>query len=135
MRCTTIPAGLLLTLSLTGCGSAVKLTDSTDPMCPRFDQVTLQYGDAQLALDRECIEVDGGTTVTLNLPPAVSREAGKVRTKYKGLFNRWLDKSNAAGDTMIMLIAPDDGDPDKVQYKYEIHVKGVGVLDPRIVVQ
>lgn len=134
MKPTTPLAGLSLTFLLAGCANEVRLTATDDPMCPRVDVLELEYGDARLLLDRECIEVSGGTTVMLNLP-AGAREAGKVRTKFRGIGNKWLDKSNSAGSDVITLTTPADGDTDKDQFKFEIHVKDIGLLDPRIVVQ
>jgi len=58
-----------------------------------------------------------------------------VRTKFRGIGNWWLDKVNAANDDTITLPVPAKRGNDKKEFKYEIHVEGVGLLDPRIVIQ
>jgi hypothetical protein len=123
-----------LTLLLQGCGHAVPVA-GTPPGCVASSSITLQYDAGRLVLDRECITVSGGDTVTLTLNPPPT-EAQRVRTKFRGLGNRWLDRSNDSSRLgEIRLPVPGDDSKRDTEYKYEIHVRGVGVLDPRIVVQ
>lgn len=130
MKPTTAPAVLWLTLLLTGCGSAVRIESAS---CDTLDEVTLSYGEGQLALDRGCVEASPGTPITLHLQPASAREASRVTTKFVGLGNRWLDQVSETGQGEITLQIPMD--EDRKPFKYVIKVKGVGKLDPRIVVQ
>lgn len=134
MKAVNVVAGLSLTLLLQGCGHAVRVA-GLPAGCTAASSLTLQYGAGHLVLDRECIRVSSGDTVTLMLDPPPT-EAQLVRTKFRGLGNRWLDRSNdSASQGQIRLPVPGDERKSNREYKYEIHVRGVGVLDPRIVIQ
>jgi hypothetical protein len=128
MKSTTTLAGLSLLL-LAGCSSAVTIRAAT---CGTGD-LTLRYGEGQLALDKGCVEARAGTSVTLNLRPTSSGEASQVTTKFVGLGKTWLKKVDEDGEGAIVLEIP--ADEDRETLKYVIKVRGVGKLDPRIVVQ
>jgi hypothetical protein len=125
--------GLALALLLAGCGHAVRVT-TLPPGCNVSNSIALQYGAGRIVLDSECIAVSPGSSVTLTLSP-VPTEPGIVRTKFRGIGNRWLDQSNGASLGTITLPVPRDNGNSNKEFKYEIHVDGVGLLDPRIVIQ
>jgi hypothetical protein len=61
-----------------------------------------------------------------------------VRTKFRGLGSTWLDEDASGSPLSVSIRVPSDAGSDRGQekeYKYEIHVESVGVLDPRIVIQ
>jgi hypothetical protein len=115
---------------LTGCGGARELT-TLPPNCPNATALALEYGPGRIVLNAECITVNEGTTVRMTISPA---EAGKVRTKNRG--NGWLNRRNDQTPREIQFPVPRKH-PGNVfeEYKFEIHVEDVGMLDPRIVIQ
>lgn len=131
MKPTTALAVLSLTLLLVGCSPALRFTDQST--CEDENTITLSYGEGVLSVDRGCINADRGETVAMNLVPVDPMQTRRVSTKYLGLGNRWLDQVSETGQGMIMLPIPRD--EDRETFKYIIKVKGVGKLDPRIVVQ
>jgi hypothetical protein len=131
MKATATLAGLSLPLLLAGCGNAVTISEVPND-CPTVStQVTLEYGRSRLSVDPECIQVEPGATVTLTVGPVDNAPPRPVKTKYTGFGNWFLDEENESGAGVIMLQVPDE--PGK-QYKYDIIVRGLGRLDPRIVV-
>jgi hypothetical protein len=135
MRTTTLLVGASLTLVLAGCSGGVRLT-SVPAGCNASTSITVQHGPGRIDVGaNECINVSGGSPVTLTFEPIPA--VGQVRTKFKGLGNRWLDRSNDSGNaaTITLPVPRNDDEGDVKSYKYEIHVRGVGVLDPRIIVQ
>jgi hypothetical protein len=134
MKPTKTLAALSLTLLLAGCGHAVRMA-ALPPGCISTDSITLQHGEGRLVLDAECIGVSPGETVTLTLDPPPT-QAGVARTKFRGIGNRWLDRSNESSSLgAIRVVVPREDSKSNKEYKYEIHVRDVGVLDPRIVIQ
>jgi hypothetical protein len=134
MKITNTLAALSSTLLLAGCGHAVRVA-ALPPGCTPSNSLTLQHGAGRLVLNSECIGVSPGDTVTLTIDPPPT-QADVVSTKYRGLGNRWLDRSNESSSPgTIRVSVPRDDKKSNKEYKYEIHVRGVGVLDPRIVVQ
>jgi hypothetical protein len=134
MKITNTLAALSLTLLLAGCGHAVRIA-ALPSGCTASNSITLQHGAGRLVLDSECIHVSPGDTVTLAIDPPPT-QPDVVRTKFRGLGNRWLDRSNESSSlATIRVPVPRDESKSNREYKYEIHVRGVGVLDPRIVVQ
>lgn len=135
MRTTTLLTGASLALLLAGCGGGLTLA-SVPAGCNASASITVQHGPGRIDVGaNECINVTGGNPVILTFDPVPA--AGQVRTKFKGLGNRWLDRSNDSGNpaTITLPVPRNDDEGDIESYKYEIHIRGVGVLDPRIVVQ
>ncbi len=135
MRATTTLACISLTLLLAGCSGGVRLA-SVPAGCNASTSITVQHGLGKIDLGtNECIRVAGGSSVTLTFTPVPA--VNQVRTKFKGLGNRWLDRnSDPRNPATITLTVPRNDDENDIEsYKYEIHIRGVGLLDPRIVVE
>lgn len=133
MRGTTTLAGTSLLLLLAGCGGVQKLAQ-IPPECSASNALTVGHGPGRIELNSECIAVAGGSSVTLTFAPAPAVK--QVRTKFRGLGNRWLDRSNDEGNPATITLPVPRNDEDEIEsFKYEIHIRGVGVLDPRIVIQ
>lgn len=134
MKITNTLAAVSFMLPLAGCGHAVRVA-ALPAGCTASNSITLQHGAGRLVLDTECIRVSPGDTVTLTIDPPPT-QADVVRTKFRGFGNRWLDRSNESASLgAIRVPVPRDDRKSDTEYKYEIHVRGVGVLDPRIVIQ
>ena len=133
MRAATAFAVVSSALLLAGCGRGLTLPQ-IPPECVATNAITVQWGPGRLEVDNECIRVEPGSSVTVTFNPAPP--AGAARTRA-GLFNRWINRRNDAGNpaTITLGPAPRGGEGDAAtSYKYEIHVEGAGVLDPRIVI-
>jgi hypothetical protein len=128
MKAITTLAGVSLPLLLAGCGTTPRFTDLA--ACEPADALTLRYGEGELAVDKGCIEANRGYTLTFTLMPTGAPR--RVKTKYRGLANGWLDRKNDSGVGQIELVIPED--ENRGPYKYDVIVRGVGKLDPRIVV-
>jgi hypothetical protein len=94
--------------------------------------VTVNHQSASLVAAPPIVYVRLGCWVHVRLVPPV--ELDRAHTRQKGDGNRWLNRDNKVRDEI--LIKPD---PKKVnvgdEFDYAIAVDGVGVLDPRIVIQ
>lgn len=144
MRATTTLAGTSLTLVLAGCSSGVPLA-SIPAECMPSESIAIEYTRGRrIEVSNECIRVTAGRTIEITFSPVPP--LNEVRTKYTGLGNRWLDRKNsdaANPGRIVMPVPPDagvdpderDGDLEGIEYKYDIVIKGLGRLDPRIVVQ
>jgi hypothetical protein len=127
MRATTALAGVSFAFVLTGCGT-LKESDGQTVRC-RDRHANINHQSGRLEVRPETIELCTGFTLTLELHPPVA--TGSARTKQSGSGNNWLDRQNT--DALIVLTPPNGTSTGPI--KYTVEVDGVGVLDPRIVVQ
>ena len=128
MKVTTALAGVSFAFVLTGCGT-VKVSDGVTVRC-RDRHANINHASAHLDVRPETIELCTGFTLTLELHPPLA--SGSARTKQEpGSGNDWLDQQNS-GESIVL--TPPNGTPTGT-FKYTVEVDGVGVLDPRIVVQ
>jgi hypothetical protein len=135
MRLMTAIAGALL---LAGCGGGGGVRLASIPAdCVATNTITVSYGPGHLSMDNECVVVMEGVNVTLAFMPIGSSPTRAVSTHYKHAGHSWMNKSDDAGRPIP--ITPDKGSgggpTTPNSYEYRIKVDGVGVLDPRIVVQ
>jgi hypothetical protein len=113
---------------LAGCGNLVEI-DGVRMRCGNRD-VTVVNAAGHLQVTRERIEVCRGYSVNLILRNPVA--AGTARTRQMGAGADWLDVDNRDPRT-IVITPPAATAPG--EYKYSLEVDGIGLLDPRIVVQ
>lgn len=143
MKTATVLA-LSSTLVLAGCARGIPLP-TVPPECVADTSISVQWGPGQLEVDRECARVAVGDSLTITFNPTPSR-VGEVETKIKGIGQGWLEETTTSSEgrddgnpaTIVLTVPPGKGGPGDAErrvYKYEIHVDGVGVLDPRIVIQ
>jgi len=143
MRATTPLAVSSLTLLIAGCSGGVRIA-SVPPGCTVTNTIMVTYDPVPggtIAPDNDCIYVPDGSTVMVTFSPTPALK--KAQTKYKGLGNGWLNEKNtdpANLDTIVIGVPDDDDDEgdeddDFELYEYDIRIKGVGNLDPRIVVE
>jgi hypothetical protein len=124
-------------LLLAGCGSA-PLLSSAPPDCDPTSSITVQHGPGRLVMMPVCINVTEGSSVTLSFSPTPAMGA---RTKHKGPGNGWLNRRTDQGpdpSRIVIEVPPGSGGGGNGRvrpYDYNIYVEGVGMLDPRIVVQ
>ncbi len=106
------------------------------------DTATIKYGPGMLLVSPECLEVEAGDAVTLKLegPPLERGQAQTRRDRNKDSREGWLDEDNTdQRDRIVINVPPIGGEggtspcgKDYCDFKYEIVIEGVGVLDPRI---
>jgi hypothetical protein len=106
------------------------------PECVATNSITVQWAAGRrLEIDNECIRVNPGDSVTVTFNPAPPARAARTKA---GLFNRWINRRNDdPGNPATITLGPAPGgeqDAPPRSYKYEIHIEGAGVLDPRIVI-
>jgi hypothetical protein len=113
---------------LAGCGNFVEI-DGVRMRCDDRD-VNVVNAAGHLQVTRERIEVCRGYSVNLIFRNAVAM--GAARTRQMGTGATWLDVENR-DSTRIVITPPAATAPG--EYKYSLEIDGIGLLDPRIVVQ
>lgn len=103
----------------------------------RGDRATIMAAPAQLHMRPACLSVDGGESVTLRLKVADGVRSVQTQPAPENSFASWLNGSAERGGA-IVLTAPTSKDKadscreNYCEYKFEILVDGVGMLDPRV---
>lgn len=121
----TVSAGIAMLLG--GCGTVVEL-DGVRMRCDdRNVNVINAAGHLQV---RERVEVCRGYSVNLIFRNTVAMGAG--RSRQMGTGAAWLDVDNRSADRIVIAV-PAATAPG--EYKYSLEIDGIGLLDPRIVVQ
>ena len=94
--------------------------------------VTIHNSDGLLKASPNRVQVCRGNSVALKFSNRV--DVGKARTKHQSSTPTatWLDVVSTSPDG-IMISVPDSTTP--MEYKYSLEIDGIGLLDPRIVVQ
>lgn len=131
MKTMAVVAALSLTAILTGCGAVVE-TEGVRSGCSNED-VNVISVRGHLEVKPERVEVCPGNNVTLWLRNRVP--SGDAQTKQQvGTNAPWLEKNNKESPDKIVLEVPKDAEPG-TEFKYELEVKGIGMLDPVIVIR
>ena len=127
MRITTALAGVSLVFGLAGCG----ITKESDGVTVRCSNRHANVNHASSHLDQrpDTIKLCTGFMLTLELHPPLPDNT--AHTRQPGTGNDWLDQDNVGA--FIYLTPPEGTSVGEI--KYDLIVDGVGMLDPRIVVQ
>jgi hypothetical protein len=113
---------------LGGCGNLVEI-DGVQMRCDDRD-VNVVNAAGHLQVTRERVEVCRGYSVNLIFRNAVAM--GAARSRQMGTGADWLDVDNRSAERIVIAV-PESTAPG--EYKYSLEVDGIGLLDPRIVVQ
>lgn len=110
--------------------------------CPAGKKdVTVRYGDSHLEADAK-VNVKPDGALVFHLKPSSTRGPNgldystvAVTIKGKNAKSKWISASGTAAgsDKQLTVCVPDDQTEDT--YEYIVEVAGVGVLDPRVIVQ
>jgi hypothetical protein len=103
--------------------------------------VTVGYGDSRLEADAKVnVKPDGALVFRLRPssikgPNGLDYSTALVTIKGKDAKSRWISASGTAAgsDNQLTVCVPDDQAEDT--YEYFVEVAGVGMLDPRVIVQ
>jgi hypothetical protein len=121
---------LCSSLWLAACGTLVEFADGVRVRCQDED-VSVISVPGRLKVSPERVEVCRGYSLTLNFRNLTA--VGTARTRQTGgSGNPWIDVDNTSTDRIVLEV-PADATPGERKYTFE--VDGVGLLDPRIVVQ
>jgi hypothetical protein len=127
MRTTITISTVLTAMALTGCGTP-EVRDTGRIFC-RNRTVNVVNAEGELRVNPELVRVCQGYMVSLQFsntaPPA------NVSTRVAGGSAPWLDKDSTTADG-IQITA--DGAIGS-EHKYSLTVEGIGMLDPRVVIQ
>jgi hypothetical protein len=128
MKKTLTLAILGVSTGLAACGELVEI-DGVRLRCGD-KSATVTSNPAHLQVNPESVAVCRGYSLTLRFrgPTAV----GSARTRPAGGGNPWLEVENTSTDRIVIEVP---GDAATGERKYTLEVDGIGLLDPRIVVQ
>jgi hypothetical protein len=138
MRTKPLLAALSITAILAGCGT-IEVLDGVRVRC-KNERVNVINVSGGLKVRPERVEVCRGYSVALvfrnsvspgqahTRPPAVTRE----RETREPAAPPWLTVDNTSSDRLVVNV-PREATP--MEYKYTLEIDGLGLLDPRIVVQ
>lgn len=106
------------------------LNQPDDPC--RSDNATVFVAPGQLHVKPECVTTEAGGTITLELRRAEG--VGPVETVPATVNEAatWLSASSDERDTIVIEVPEDICESGVCEFKYEIRVEGVGMLDPRV---
>lgn len=122
----------LLSLLAAGCCTL------NEPGAPcRSDSATIMAAPGQLHIKPECLTVAAGESLTLRLRVADSVRAVSTRPGAGFAFASWLSGSAERGGAIVLTAPSEKNTGDactdrECEYKFEILVDGVGMLDPRV---
>ncbi|HEY5567956.1 MAG TPA: hypothetical protein VIM81_12040 [Gammaproteobacteria bacterium] len=137
MRTTPLVAALSATAIFAGCGTIEEL-DGVRVRCEN-ERVKVINVSGGLKVRPERVEVCRGYSVALvfrnSVPPGQAHmrppETSERETREPAA-PPWLSVDNTSPDRMVVSVPPE---ATPMEYKYTIEIDGLGLLDPRIVVQ
>jgi len=117
-----------MSIMLAGCGTLVEL-DGVQVRCNNRT-VSVINAAGRLQVRPESVSVCRGFSVTLEFRNPVP--ARSARTTQSATGAPWLDAENSSTDAIVLTVL---STTTPMEYKYSLEIDGLGLLDPRIVVQ